>query len=421
MEVVWLANIWELAKLVLRTLPLMFTDITYLLILGVVFVFVYRQYQKVQLYEKRLFGLDRINPLIDTATAVIYGLIGGLVATTLFLTLGVSLSDSGIAYLWMTALLLMLIHPRFLCFSYAGGLIGLLSLLFGFPQVNIASLMALVAILHMSEALLIAIDGYHNASPIYFKRGEQVVGGFSLQKFWPVPFVALLGLVILESGLDLDVVTMPDWWPLFSSSSQVGEGQSMIYMLFPVVAALGYSDLATADLPQTKARRSALYLSIFSLILLGLAFLADRYPSLAIVAVLFSPFGHELVIYLGQKAERSRPPVFQTDSGVMVLAVHPGSPAEKMGLGPGDVIRSVNGITVDDLPALVQELSPWVVDPIFTVENSLQTPSSRTVSFRGKVPPLGIIPAPHPHQRFYMRFGESPVQRLWNRWRRKRK
>ncbi|NLM54125.1 MAG: PDZ domain-containing protein, partial [Firmicutes bacterium] len=244
-----MANIWELAKLVLRTLPLMFTDITYLLILGVVFVFVYRQYQKVQLYEKRLFGLDRINPLIDTATAVIYGLIGGLVATTLFLTLGVSLSDSGIAYLWMTALLLMLIHPRFLCFSYAGGLIGLLSLLFGFPQVNIASLMALVAILHMAEALLIAIDGYHNASPIYFKRGEQVVGGFSLQKFWPVPFVALLGLVILESGLDLDVVTMPDWWPLFSSSSQVGEGQSMIYMLFPVVAALGYSDLATADLP----------------------------------------------------------------------------------------------------------------------------------------------------------------------------
>ena len=115
-----MANIWELALLVLRTLPLMFTDMTYLLILGVVFVFVYRQYQKVHLYEKRLFGLDRINPLIDTATAAIYGIIGGLFATTLFVTLGVSLSDSGVAYLWITALLLMFIHPRFLCFSYAG-------------------------------------------------------------------------------------------------------------------------------------------------------------------------------------------------------------------------------------------------------------------------------------------------------------
>lgn len=416
-----MANIWELALLVLRTLPLMFTDITYLLILGVVFVFVYRQYQKLQLYERRLFGLNRINPLIDTATAAIYGLIGGLFATTLFVALGVSLSDSGIAYLWITALLLMLIHPRFLCFSYAGGLIGLLSLILRFPRVNIPSLMALVAILHLAESLLIAIDGYHNASPVYFKRGDQVVGGFSLQKFWPVPFVALLGLVIVDRGLDLHVVSMPDWWPLFSSSGQVGEGQTIIYMLFPVIAALGYSDLATAELPKAKARRSALYLSIFSVILLGLAFLADRYPVLSILPVLFSPLGHELVIYLGQEAERSRPPVFQTESGVMVLAVHPGSPAEEMGLGPGDVILSVNGSAVENLPSLVQELSPWAVDPVFTVENSLRTPSRRTVTFRGKVPPLGIIPAPHPQQRFYMRFGESPMQRLWNRLRRKRK
>ena len=44
-----MANIWELALLVLRTLPLMFADMTYL-DLGVVFVFVYRQYQKVHLY-----------------------------------------------------------------------------------------------------------------------------------------------------------------------------------------------------------------------------------------------------------------------------------------------------------------------------------------------------------------------------------
>lgn len=416
-----MANIWDLALLVLRTLPLMFSDITYVLILGVVFVFVYRQYQKVQLYERRLFGLERINPLIDTATAAIYGIIGGLFATALFVALGVSLSDSGIAYLWITALLLMFIHPRFLCFSYAGGLIGLLSLLFGFPQVNVPSLMALVAILHLAESLLIAIDGHHNASPIYFKRGDQVVGGYSLQKYWPVPFVALLGLVIVDRGIDLQVVSMPDWWPLFSSGKDLGEGQSIIYMLFPVIAALGYSDVATAELPQVKARRSALHLSIFGTVLLGLAFLADRYPSLAVLPVLFSPLGHELVIYLGQERERRLPAVFQTDSGVMVLAVHPGSPAEKMGLGPGDIIVAVNGNAVESLPDLVQELSPWAVDPVLTVESKLKTPPRRTVTFRGKVPPLGIIPAPHPEQRFYMRFGESLLERLWNRLKSKRK
>ncbi|NLM38587.1 MAG: PDZ domain-containing protein [Firmicutes bacterium] len=416
-----MTNLWDLVLLVLRTFPLMMTDLTYVLIIGVVFFFIYRQYQKVQVYEKRLFGLNRINPLIETSTAMIYGLIGGLLATVLFVGLGVSLSDSGIAYLWITALLLMFIHPRFLCFSYAGGLIGLLSLLIGFPEVNIPSLMALVAILHLAESFLIAVDGHHTASPIYFKHGDQVVGGFSLQKFWPVPFVALLGLMMLDTGIDLDVVAMPDWWPLFSSSVEVPEGHTIIYMLFPVIAALGYTDFAVAELPRVKARRSAFFLSLYSLTLLGLALLADRYSYLAAAAVLFAPLGHELVIYLGQKGEKTRPPVFQTDSGVMVLAVHPDSPADKMGLGPGDVIRSVNGTEVENLPELIDQLSPWIVDPVFEVENELTAERTRTVTYRGKVPPLGIIPAPHPRQRFYMRMGEPPLKRLWQRLRRKRK
>lgn len=416
-----MATIWELTLLVLKTFPLMFTDLTYLLIFGLVFFFIYRQYQKIHLYEQRLFGLNRINPLVETSTAVIYGLMGGVLATVMFVGLGVSLSDSGVAYLWITALVLMLVHQRFLCFSYAGGLVGLSALIFGFPKVSIPSLMALVAILHLAEAFLIAVNGYHGASPIYFKQDDEVVGAFSLQKFWPVPFVALLGLMILETGVDLDVVAMPDWWPLFASSLEVPEGQTMIYMLFPVMAALGYTDLAVAELPQKKARQSALHLSIFSLILLGLAFLAERQPSLAIFAVLFSPLGHELVIYLGQKTEKSRAPVFQSDSGVMVLAVHPNSPADKMGLGPGDVIRKVNGYPVVNLPGLVEELSPWLVDPVFEVENSLRSPHNRTISFKGKVPPLGIIPAPHPKQRFFMRFGESPLRRFFKRLWRKRK
>ena len=126
-----MANIWELALLVLRTLPLMFTDMTYLLILGVVFVFVYRQYQKVHLYEKRLFGL--INPLIDTATAYMGS--SGLFATTLFVTR--CPSSNGVATCG-SCLLLMFIHPPS-CASPMQGLVGLSSLIFGFPKVSIPS------------------------------------------------------------------------------------------------------------------------------------------------------------------------------------------------------------------------------------------------------------------------------------------
>src|SRR5690554_3954478 len=109
----------------------MVTDLRYIVIIGVVFILVYRQYRKILIYEKRMFGLVRIQPFIETCTALVYGIGGGLVATALFVVFGISLSETGIAYLWITSLILMLIHPRFLCFSYAGGLISLMSILFG--------------------------------------------------------------------------------------------------------------------------------------------------------------------------------------------------------------------------------------------------------------------------------------------------
>jgi len=113
--------------------------------------------------------------------------------------------------------------------------------------------------------------------------------------------------------------------------------------------------------------------------------------------------------------------VFHAADGVMVLSVYPGSPAEQMGLQPGDVIKSVNGAEVKDLSQLVNEISPWAVDPVFVVENQFLEPRRREVRLRGKVPPLGIIPAPHPAQGTYMQFKEGFLRSLWNRWRAKRK
>ena len=69
----------------------------------------------------------------ETAAAAIYGLGGGFLATVLFIALGVSVTNAGAAYLWLAAILLMLFHPRFLCFAYAGSLVSILNLLFGYP------------------------------------------------------------------------------------------------------------------------------------------------------------------------------------------------------------------------------------------------------------------------------------------------
>ncbi len=414
--------IWELDKITLQTFSFMVTDLRYMFLMALVFALVYRQYAKIRRYEQEFFGLKRIDPLMESVTSLVYGIGGGLLATMLFIMLGVSISNAGVAYLWLAAVLLMLINQRFLCFAYAGSLVSLIALLTGYPEIHIATLMALVAILHLVEALLIFVNGYHNASPMFFKhKSGKIVGGFALRKFWPMPTIALVGVAMVSSGVDFQSVPMPDWWPLFRPGVELPESHVLIHVLFPLVVALGYSDFVQTELPKTKARRSAGMLLLYSFILLGLAVLANQYSFLAILPVLFAPLGHELVIHWGQRREGANPPIFHGEDGVMVLAVYPNSPAEEMGLEAGDVIRSINGVEIVNLAVLADQISPWVIDPVLVVENQFHEPSQREINYKGKIPPLGIVPAPHLGQSAYIRFKDGFLKTLWKKWKGKRK
>ena len=79
---------------------------------------------------------------------------------------------------------------------------------------------------------------------------------------------------------------MPGWWPLLKPGA--GDPQTLTYIIMPVVAALGYGDLTIARTPLEKSRLSALYLSIYSLVLLILAVLSEESRSFALAAALFS-------------------------------------------------------------------------------------------------------------------------------------
>lgn len=415
-------DIWELIKFIFQTFTMMVIDLRYILIIALVFVMVYRQHLKIRDYERRAFNLNRLNPFMETVTALVYGIGGGFVATAFFVSLGISISDAGIAYLWLVALALMLINPRFMCFAYAGGLISLSSLLIGFPQVEVANLMALIAVLHLAEALLIFVNGHQHASPMYFRHSDgRIVGGFSFQKFWPMPTIALLGVGMLGSAAEMESIAMPHWWPVFQSGLEIQPGHVLIHVLFPVIVALGYSDFVQTELPKTKARRSAGMLMLYSVTLLVLAIIANAVPRLRILPVLFAPLGHELVIFWGRRREKLGEPVFHNENGMMVLDVYPGSPAEEMGLTAGDVIKTVNGVPVAHLQDFVSQISPWLVDPVLTVENQFLRPQQRQIEYKGKIPPVGIIPTPQSQQGFYVRIKEGFLQTQWKRWKEKRK
>lgn len=326
-----------------------------------------------------------------TLVATLAGILGGFLGSLLLILLGIDIAGLGLVYLFVLALFLMMIHPRFLCFAYAGGLLSICSLLTGFPQIQVAHVMALVAILHMVEALLIFFTGHLDPIPVYLRSGQRLVGGFNLQKFWPIPLVA-----VMSTGMASVPVGTDSWWPLLQYSPGISDG--IAFGLVPVLAILGYGDIATTELPVRRSRRSSLYLFLFSVTLLGLAVIGSHYPSLLFLAALFGPLGHEMVIAIGWRSERLRTPIYTPPSqGVMILDVVHNSPAAEAGLRSRDVVTELNGRSVcspADLLFSDNYSHAWITMTIRRGEQRLVLSTwARNHDY------LGIIPVPDPARR----------------------
>ncbi len=359
-----------------------------------VILLVWYLYQRMQRTKESLYGPDG-SALRVAAVSVVYGLIGGLVGSFVMIFFGISINDVGIGYLWLLALVLMLFSPRFLCFSYAGGLLAVVSLLVGHPRVNIPALMGLIAVLHLVESVLILTSGHIDPLPVYVRNEtDRVVGAFNLQKFWPIP-LAVLMVVGVPHQITGEIIKTPDWWPLIHPPG-AGKAGDLVYGIFPVVAALGYGELAITRLPREKVRRSAFHLALFSLVLLGLSVYASRVPQAAVIPALFSPLGHELVIYIGRREElQGKPRFVPPRRGMMVLDVIKGTPAATAGLRSGDIIYSVGDFPVNSRDEFIQALD-FAGTSFFLLFASGTGPLRRIRVTQETAAPFGVIPVPEP-------------------------
>lgn len=374
----------------------------------VVLLFVAVQYRRIAKMRESLFGIRGNTVLRDTVSATIYGIIGGFVGSILLVLTGVNLVGLGIEYIWPLALFLMLINPRFLCFSYAGGIVALSKLFFGMPlSIDIPQLMGLVAILHLVESFLISVSGHVGATPIFIKnRSGQMVGGFTLQKFWPLPIVAAAFLPH-SSGYSL-LPPMPDWWPVIKLGQEFS--LNTLGVLIPLVAGLGYGDLALAHTPVEKSKMSARNLSVFSLILLLLALLSSRFHLFEYLAALFAPLGHEAIIYIGQSTELKGKPLFIPPlRGVCVLEAVPNTAAQAAGIKSGDIIYAVNGMAVNNKRDI--ETVMWGRPTFLDIEYVTHTGKkwARTDLRLKPFQPLGIIAVPEGDEIMYTDFSTRSI------------
>lgn len=412
----------DVVPLVIKNYFLLFLDLEFLFLMAVVVALIALQYRRSESARASMYGIKTRRLWRDIIYAILLGLAGGLAGSILIILAGIPLAGSGNIFVLflLIAALLMLINPRFICFAYAGGIISLVNLITGWPPVNIYQILALVALLHLVESLLIFFSGHLGAVPTFFRDDSgRVVGGFTLQKFWPIPLVAL-AVAGYPASHEL-LGSMPQWWPLIKPgalSDQFNAG----YALVSVVAGLGYGDLAIARTPWEKSRLSAIYLALYSFTLFVLAVQAQYFSFLAPVAALFSPLGHELIICIGKKTELAGKPAFAASSrGMRVLDVIPDSIAWNMGIRSGDVLMTVGGIPVCDRWGLKYALEniPGSLEIEF-----LQGPGqsySRGLAFRPDLNrSLGVLVVPAENEMAYVDIN-SPgrlyrtVARLWKK------
>ncbi|ACA58849.1 PDZ/DHR/GLGF domain protein [Candidatus Desulforudis audaxviator MP104C] len=404
---------WALGAVFTSVVHALFHPLFWLVIVLVAF-----QYRRIAQLRAGFFGARGNSILADTLTATAYGFGGGLIGGYLIFLTGITIHGSGLFYLLPVAILLMLVNPRLLCFAYGGGVLAVSNLLFGFPDISIPTVMALVAILHFVESILILASGHLGAVPAYIRLpGGRIVGGFTLQKFWPIPIVALT-IVTGTMAPGMELVAMPEWWPLIKPDLPFGTGTgTVVFAMMTLVAGLGYADIATSRLPADKTRISALYLAGYSVTLFVLAVLALSGGGAAWLAALFAPLGHELIIHISKHMElHSRPLFVPHPAGLMVLDVLPHSPAWRAGIRSGDVIVEINGFRVhtraDMHPALVQ---PGLKEVGYLRRGTHFRRENVRLS-AGEL--FGVMPVPEGTERVYLELdGTPPVKRWLERWR----
>lgn len=326
------------------------------------------QYRKIGKWEKLILGSYRRSLIYNISTSMFMGLLGGILGSVIFVYLGTIIDLRDFYILLVFAILLSLINPRYMCFAYGGGIMSLISLKFGYPNINVPEIMTVVGVLHLIESILILLDGTRGRMPIFVDGDQGLVGGFSMNRFWSIPFV-----IFINKG-----------------------------KIYPatIMAILGYGDIALANYPEKKSKWTAGILFIFSSLLIILAQISITHYIYRYMVAIFAPLVHEAIVIIGKQVEERGEFIFKpSDMGLKVLDTLPHGIGRKMGLEPGDIILSINGNRVyyeQHIRNILDDKSPSLKVKAFNREKGLVFKKHR--GYVDDMQDLGVVLVPSVHE-----------------------
>ncbi|SHF88869.1 PDZ domain-containing protein [Ornithinibacillus halophilus] len=297
--------------------------------------------------ERKQFGIKVFDIFSEWRDTWVLTLLLGIFISIISIMLGLVFSIETLLILsFVTIILSVTLQLSLLSASYTIGLSYILLLVFPlffdsigswtlFEEINFTGLVILLAIFLLVESHLLSKTERNETFPSLTlgTRGSWI-GQHTIKKAAIIPFFTLI-----PTGL---IPAIEPYWPYLTIG---GENYGLI--LFPFV--IGYKHQVKGMLSIEAAVRLSKSLFWLAILVLLIAISSIMIEWLSLVAIVIAILGREYINYRHRLEDNSKTPIFyQSNQGLKVLSIIPGSPADRLDIQVGETITKVNGTRISN-------------------------------------------------------------------------
>ena len=323
-----------------------------LVVFGIIF---YLKNVKIVSIQKMTLGEGLNTPLELTLSQIVLGILAGAIGSIVLSVLGVTFSEnSGIEFIFTISILSLFYKKKYISYAYSSAILGVIGISLNiisssigmklFLNVDILSLMTFVGVMYILEGLLIIVDGNRGAIPVFTKKEDKIVGGFSFSRYWPIPIAILMIFNNSIAGEDSIYSNVASWWPIINNKAVLSLLATAMIASIPLYGIMGYSNVTFTQEKKTKSLRCGSAILVYGISVALVAQLANINIVGQIISIIYTPLAFELIMRYEYRVEKKGQCLYVSDDeGIMVLEVTPNSPAYEVGIKRGDKIIEING------------------------------------------------------------------------------
>ena len=323
-----------------------------LVVFGIIF---YLKNVKIVSIQKMTLGEGLNTPLELTLSQIVLGILAGAIGSIVLSVLGVTFSEnSGIEFIFMISILSLFYKKKYISYAYSSAILGVIGISLNiisssigmklFLNVDILSLITFVGVIYILEGLLIIVDGNRGALPVFTKKEDKIVGGFSFSRYWPIPIAILMIFNNSIAGEDSIYSNVASWWPIINNKAVLSLLATAMIASIPLYGIMGYSNVTFTQEKKTKSLRCGSAILVYGISVALVAQLANINIVGQIISIIYTPLAFELIMRYEYRVEKKGQCLYVSDDeGIMVLEVTPKSPAYEDGIKRGDKIIEING------------------------------------------------------------------------------